>query len=255
MIPDSVLLFAASALVGLLIGAVGIGGILLIPALIALAGLNPHQASATALFTFIFTGILGTLLFQRKGSIDWQQTALVCAGALIFSYAGARFNAAVAADTLIRAIALLVILAGAYVFAPQRTAGPAAGCTANADAQGRGRVWLLLAIGALAGLGSGFSGAGGPLFSVPLMVIAGFAPLSAIGTSQVLQVFSAASGTLAHLQVGQIHWPVVAWITAGELIGVIAGARLAHAVSAIALRRSAGLLCLVVGIWMLWKSL
>lgn len=251
MIPDSLLLFAASALVGLSIGAVGIGGILLIPALIALAGLNPHQASATALFTFIFTGILGTLLFQRRGSIDWRQTTLVCAGALVFSYAGARFNAMVDDLTLIRAIALLVMFAGAYVFAPVRGTQPAPG----AQAVGRHRVWQLLAIGALAGLGSGFSGAGGPLFSVPLMVIAGFAPLSAIGTSQVLQVFSAAAGTLAHLQVGQIHWPVVAWITAGELIGVIAGARLAHAVSAIALRRSAGLLCLVVGIGMLWKSL
>ncbi len=251
MIPDSVLLFAAAALVGLLIGAVGIGGILLIPALIALAGLDPHQASATALFTFIFTGVLGTLLFQRKGSIDWRQTALVCIGALVFSYAGARFNAMVDDLTLMRAIALLVVFAGAYVFAPVRGAEHASG----APAAGQRRVWQLLAIGALSGLGSGFSGAGGPLFSVPLMVIAGFAPLSAIGTSQVLQVFSAASGTLAHLQVGQIHWPVVAWVTAGELIGVMAGARLAHAVSATTLRRSAGLLCLVVGTWMLWNSL
>ena len=250
MIPDSVLLFAASALVGLLIGAVGIGGILLIPALIALAGLNPHQASATALFTFIFTGILGTLLFQRKGSIDWHQTALVCAGALVFSYAGARLNAMVDQVTLMRAIALLVMFAGAYVFAPVRVAEQ----VSSAQAAGRRRLWLLLTIGALAGLGSGFSGAGGPLFSVPLMVIAGFAPLSAIGTSQVLQVFSAASGTLAHLQVGQIHWPVVAWITTGELMGVIAGVRLAHGVSAATLRRSAGLLCLVVGAWMLWNS-
>lgn len=247
MIPDSVLLLAASVLVGLSIGAVGIGGILLIPALIALADLNPHQASATALFTFIFTGVLGSLLFQRKGSIDWRQTGLVCAGAIVFSYVGARLNAAVDAVTLVRAIALLVIFAGAYVFAPVRAGG--------AHAVARQRSGVLLTIGALAGLGSGFSGAGGPLFSVPLMVIAGFAPLTAIGTSQVLQVFSAASGTLAHLQYGGIHWPVVAWITSGELIGVIAGARLAHAVSATALRRSAGLLCLAVGAWMLWNSL
>ena len=46
--------------VGTLIGAVGVGGILLIPALTAFAGLPIHTAMATALFTFAFTGVAGT---------------------------------------------------------------------------------------------------------------------------------------------------------------------------------------------------
>lgn len=54
------LLLLVAFLVGALIGAVGIGGILLIPALTALAGLVIHEAMATALFTFLFTGFLGT---------------------------------------------------------------------------------------------------------------------------------------------------------------------------------------------------
>ncbi len=61
--------------VGTLIGAVGIGGILLIPALSAFAGLPIHAAMATALFTFGFTGVTGTVMFQRRGSIDWNVTA------------------------------------------------------------------------------------------------------------------------------------------------------------------------------------
>ncbi len=241
-LPDFQLL-VASTVVGFLIGAVGIGGILLIPALIAFAALTPHQASATALFTFIFTGILGTILFQRQRSIDWRQTAAVCAGALVFSYLGAMVSARVADATLMRIIAALIIFAGVYVLLPVRK-----------DERARvagGRLPLLLLIGALSGFGSGFSGAGGPLFSVPLMVATGFAPLLAVGTSQVLQIFSAASGTMANLQYGDIHWPVVAWVTAGELLGVFAGARLAHAVSAIALRRGSGGLCVVVGAWLL----
>jgi hypothetical protein len=39
---------------------------LLIPAFIFFAGMNTHEASATALFTFLFTGILGAYLFQRR---------------------------------------------------------------------------------------------------------------------------------------------------------------------------------------------
>ena len=65
------LIAAAALVVGLFIGTVGVGGILLIPALTYLGGLTVHTAAATALFTFVFTGILGTVLFQRRGSIDW----------------------------------------------------------------------------------------------------------------------------------------------------------------------------------------
>ena len=51
-------LAAVSLVVGALIGAVGIGGILLIPGLVLLGRLPIHAASATALFTFLFTGAL-----------------------------------------------------------------------------------------------------------------------------------------------------------------------------------------------------
>lgn len=235
----------ASAVVGFLIGAIGIGGILLIPALAAFAQLSPHQASATALFTFLFTGVLGTLLFQRKGSIDWRQAATVCAGAIVFSYVGARASALVSGPVLMLVIALLIAFAGAYVFFPAKPRAPGEG-------EGR-RTGLLLAIGAASGFGSGFSGAGGPLFSVPLMVIGGFPALTAIGTSQVLQVWSAGAGSLAHLAAGTIHWPLVPVIVGGELGGVVAGVWLAHRVSALFLRRLAGGACLVVGAWLLVK--
>ena len=246
MSPESAQLLLASGLVGLLIGAVGVGGILLIPALVALAGLTPHQASATALFTFVFTGILGTILFQRRGSIDWRQAAAVCVGAIVFSYLGAMANKAVGEIALMRVIAVLIIFAGLYVFLPGGKESP--------TRRNNNRLFLLIVIGAASGFGSGFSGAGGPLFSVPLMVVTGFAPLLAIGTSQVLQIVSAASGSLANLRVGDIQWPLVALVTSGELVGVFAGVKLAHSVSANTLKRGAGLICLAVGIWLLIQN-
>ena len=238
-------LLLASGIVGCLIGTVGIGGILLIPVLMGLADLNPHQASATALFTFIFTGILGTALYQRKGSIDWRQTLVVCGGAIVFSYLGAAASSFVDGVILARIIAVLICFAGLYVFIPENApiTGPV-GFRRN----------TLFSIGAAAGLGSGFSGAGGPLFSVPLMVIAGFSPLSAIGTSQVLQIFSAGAGTLANLRYGDIHWPIVAVVTVAELVGVLFGAAIAHAVSGLLLKRLAGAICLAVGAGLLFVS-
>lgn len=235
----------ASAVVGFLIGTVGIGGILLIPALVALAGFTPHEASATALFTFMFTGALGTLLYQRKGSIDWPQALVVSAAAILCSYLGAKLSAQVSGATLMRVIAALIVFAGAWVFLPVAP-------LFRAPSSER-RYGLLAGVGAAAGFGSGFSGAGGPLFSVPLMVITGFPALGAVGTSQVLQVWSAGAGSLAHAGTGSIRWDLVPWIIGAELFGVVAGARVAHAVGALFLRRLAGASCLAVGLWMLWQ--
>lgn len=243
---ESAQLFLASGIVGFLIGAVGVGGILLIPALVALAGLTPHQASATALFTFLFTGMLGTILFQRRGSIDWRQAGVVCAGAIVFSYLGAVASKAVGEIALMRVIAVLIIFAGLYVFLPSGKEPP--------TRTNNNRLLLLMVIGAVSGFGSGFSGAGGPLFSVPLMVVTGFAPLLAIGTSQVLQIVSAASGSLANLSVGDIQWSLVALVTGGELAGVFAGVKLAHSVNANTLKRATGLVCLSVGSWLLVQN-
>jgi uncharacterized membrane protein YfcA len=235
--------------VGLLIGAVGIGGVLLIPALIVFGHLGPHAASATALATFLFTGLLGTWLFQRRGSIDWGKTAVVCVAATLFSALGAVVAQAVRPVALERIVAMCIVFAGSYVFLPIRSA-PAP------SSRGPRRERALLAlIGAAAGFGSGLSGAGGPLFSVPLMMIFGFPPLMAIGTSQALQVISAGAGTAANLHFGAVDSASVLWVTGFELAGVLAGAKIAHVASPAQLRKGAAVLCLVVGAGMLLRTL
>jgi len=242
------LLAVCSVLVGVLIGAVGIGGVLLIPALIAFGGLGPHAASATALASFLFTGLLGTYLFQRKGSIDWGRTGIVCIAAVAFSALGAVAAKAFSPVALTRVIAVLIIFAGSYIFLPKRQ-----GAAAPRSA-GRERA-VLAFIGAAAGFGSGLSGAGGPLFSVPLMMMFGFPPLMAVGASQALQIVSAAAGTAANLRYGVVDVQIVLLVTGFELAGVLAGVRIAHAASADQLKRGAAVLCLVVGAAMLVRTL
>jgi uncharacterized membrane protein YfcA len=245
----SVLLAAAALVVGLLIGTVGVGGILLIPALTYLGGLTVHTAAATALFTFVFTGILGTILFQRRGSIDWRITSPVCVGAVVFSVLGAWASSRVDARPLALVIAAIIVFAGGYILLPSRRR------ETFRDGRSTGERLTLLGVGAVSGFGSGLSGAGGPLFSVPMMVLAGFVPLASVGTSQVLQIVAATFGTAGNLVYGHIDFAMAPWITALELAGVAGGVRLAHVMSVQALRRLAAGLCIVVGALMLWQTL
>jgi uncharacterized membrane protein YfcA len=243
------LLAAVAIAVGLFIGTVGVGGILLIPALTYLGGLTVHGAAATALFTFAFTGVLGTILFQRRGSIDWRITTPVCLGAVVFSVIGAWANSRIDARPLALIIAAIIVFAGAYILLPSRRG------EGHRDGRAPAERAMLVGVGAVSGFGSGLSGAGGPLFSVPIMVLAGFVPLASVGTSQVLQIVAAIFGTAGNLAYGHIDFRVAAWITLFELAGVVAGVRLAHAVSVDTLRRLAATLCIVVGAFMLWRNL
>lgn len=232
--------------VGALIGAVGIGGILLIPGLVILGVIPIHAASATALFTFLFTGALSAWLFARRGSIDWRASIPVCAGALAFSYIGAVVNSLTNALILDRIIGTVILLAGINVIFPL--------VKARARDKTPQSSLLLLGVGAAAGFGSGLTGAGGPLFSVPIMLSLGFAPLMTIGVSQILQLVSAASGTIANVAYGAIDFGSAAIVVPLELLGVIVGVTVAHRANVAQLRCAAGWLCIVAGAFVLIRS-
>jgi uncharacterized membrane protein YfcA len=144
----------------------------------------------------------------------------------------------------------VIIFSGAYLLLPaHRTEG------SYRDGRGASQQALLLAIGALSGFGSGLSGAGGAVFCVPLMLIFGFMPFAAIGTSQVLQIVVAASGTVGNLQYGSVDFMAAAWVAVFALAGVAVGVRTAHAASALVQRRMVAGLCVVVGTFMLVRAL
>jgi uncharacterized membrane protein YfcA len=243
------MIWLGALLVGVLIGAVGVGGILLIPALNLLAALSIKASMQTALFTFIFTGVVGTFFFQRRGSVDWSVTVPLCAGGALFGFVGAWAHARVDAKWLSLILAMLIMGAGVYTLlgrATQRSA-PFANRPRRRDA-------LLFCIGAATGFGSGLTGVGGPALSVPMMVLAGFPALVAIGASQVIQVLAAISGSATHLLNGSIDLILAGELALFEVAGVWMGVHLAHGVDARLLSRMVGVLCILVGGAMMLRS-
>lgn len=243
-------LLAISLVVGMLIGAVGIGGILLIPALNILGGLTIQEAMATALATFIFTGVIGTFSFQRRGSIDWNITVPLCLGAAIFGFFGAWANAKINAQALSLILSSIIVFAGVYTFYTKNK-------KKSVIFQNRPRFQqaLLIGVGAAVGFGSGLTGVGGPALSVPMMILLGFPPLSTIGASQVIQILAAISGTAGNLQYGSFDYKLLVICTLFEVIGVVAGVRIVHAMNAQVLRGSVGVLCILVGTGLMMRAL
>jgi len=75
---------------GLLIGAVGIGGVILVPALVYFGGIPIHAAIAAAMMSYLLTGLIGTLVYAGKNSIRWSMAAWLCAGAMPAALAAGR---------------------------------------------------------------------------------------------------------------------------------------------------------------------
>lgn len=227
------------------------GGVLLIPALLAFSDLNIHQVSASALITFILTGALGTHLYARRGSIAWGMTVPICLGAVIATYLGAELNAIVASELLIRIIGLMVIGAGIWALMSRIPATSASNGALSNPPKRRG---VLFVVGFVSGFLSGLSGAGGPLFSVPLMLALKFNPLATIGVAQVFQVVASSSGSIANILNGAVDFKIVAFIVPFELIGISIGVVIAHKTRVEKLKKVAAGLCILVGIYMTIKS-
>lgn len=243
-----VILGLITLLVGTLIGTVGVGGILLIPALNSFAGLSTHASMGTALFSFIFTGILGTYLYQRRGSIDWEVTIPLCIGALLFGYVGSLTNANTSVRSLNLLLACVIIFAGVYALKPHT------GFINTSDKGKLGQFTKLLIIGSAVGFGSGLTGVGGPVLSVPIMVAFGFHPLTSIAASQVVQITAALSGSIGNFKHGFINLSVAWWITIIELIGVSIGVYLAHTASSSLLKKVVSIVCIIVGSYIFIRS-
>ena len=143
----------------------------------------------------------------------------------------------------------IIIFAGIYALFPAK-----GGTITYRPGDGRQRLQLLL-IGATVGFGSGLTGVGGPVLSVPLMVILGFTPLTSIATSQVIQITAATSGSISNFANGFVDLHMAFLVTAAELVGVVAGARLAHSVSSGVLKKMVSVVCIIVGAFIFVRAL
>jgi uncharacterized protein len=233
-----VLLLACTLIVGALIGSVGVGGVLLAPALAFLAGLDVHEAMGTSMCAFLFTGVTGTASFSRRGSLDWSAGGRLAVGAIPGVLAGAWANGLFSEEALKLMLAVLLIATGIYAVAGSREA---------AERRAPGAA-ALTAVGVAVGFGSGLTGTGGPVLAVPSLLLLGFPALATVAISQLAQLPIAGFGTLGFLLYGRVDLLLGAGLGLVASVGVLAGARIAHAVPAAMLRRGCAAACVAAGI-------
>src|SRR5919112_2684474 len=224
----TLMLLGAALVAGILVGCVGIGGVLLPPILTYVGGLDLHLAMATSIWSFLFTGVVGTMTYSRRNSVDWRMALWLGAGIVPSAVLGALSNAALPTEVLTVLLATLVAAAGVNAFMRAPSTERAAHSFGNL---------LLFLIGAVVGFGSPLTGTGGPVLLVPILVLMRAPTLAAIGVSQVIQLPVAIFSTLGYVLFGQVDFFLGTTLGLVAAAGVVIGTRVAHAVPILTLRR------------------
>jgi len=233
--------------VGILIGSVGIGGVLLVPALKFLGGISLHAAIPACMLGYMITGSVGALIYARHGTINWSMARKVCLGALPGAYIGAFLLPFFRADILELFIAILILVSGANALMRKSVD--------QQSTQETEKHTPLLAIGLVAGIGSSLSGTGGPLLLIPMLIWFKVPVLIAIGLSQVIQIPISASATLGNLLHGQVDIKLALVLALTMVGGTLIGAKLVHHIPVDSLKKLVSCLLIGVGVMMLVRFL
>lgn len=196
---------------GFLSGLFGVGGgILIVPALVFLVGFDQRLSAGTSLAAIVPTSIVGVISYAIHGDVDW--IAAIClavgaiAGAQLGSFLLQRLSKTVLQWAFITFLAIVIVTL--FLVVPSR------------ESDIHLSVWTiigLVVLGFVTGVLSGLLGIGGGVVVVPMLIVLfGASDLVAKGTSLLMMVPTAISGTFGNARRHNVD------LKAAAIIGVAA---------------------------------
>lgn len=115
---DAVLCIVIGLIAGVSGGLFGIGGgIVIVPAMVALLGFAQTKAQGTSLAVLLApVGILGVLNYHRAGNVDYRVAAWIAGGFLLGAYVGSHVAVGLDPQTMRRAFAVFLALVAVWLF-------------------------------------------------------------------------------------------------------------------------------------------
>ena len=102
---------------GILSALLGVGGgIVMVPFMVLVLGLNQQLAEGTSLLVIIPTAIAGVLAHRRSGYVSVAAGLMVGGGGVVGSFLGARLALVMPGNVLQKVFGIVLALAGARLF-------------------------------------------------------------------------------------------------------------------------------------------
>jgi len=226
---DNHVSMTTAAVVGVAAGALGGlfgvgGGLVIVPGLVSVAGMDRRLAHGTSLAATLPIATASLFTYLAHGNVDWPVALFLAVGAIVGAVVGTQ---------LLRVVPkrLLTIIFVATVLAT------ATRLFLGTDATGRDDLtaWvalLLVVIGFLTGTLAGLLGIGGGVIMVPAMIVLlGEAPVVAKGTSVAVIVPTAIMGTIRNRRHANADIRIAAVVGMFGVVSAVIGGTVADRLS------------------------
>ncbi len=213
---------AIGLLAGLLSGLFGVGGgTVIVPLLVLVLAFDQRLAAGTSLGAIVPTAAVGVISYAVHDSVAWIPGLILAAGAVVGAQIGTWLLPRVTLVALRWSfIAFLVaVIVSLFIVIPSRDAGLPLTVLS---------IIGLVVLGVVTGTVAGLIGVGGGIIVVPaLMLLFGTSDLIAKGTSLLMMIPTAISGTIGNLRRGNVDLPAAALIGVAACTTTALGAWLA----------------------------
>lgn len=254
--------YAASVLIGLILGMLGGGGsILSIPILVYLFHIDIILASAYSLFIVGTTSLVGAITKYKEHTVNIRSALLFGAPSVLSIFVTRRWVVPSLPDIIFETESFVVskrmLLLGLFaVLMVLASFSMIKGTPDYSNEDERYMPILLVVQGILIGFLTGLVGAGGGFLIVPaLVLLTGLTFKTAVGTSLFIIAISSLTGFLGDLMNYSMDWSFLFLITGLAIAGILIGNQLTHRISSTQLRKAFGWFILVVGCGILIREL
>ena len=112
-IPTIVILIFIGLAAGLLSGIIGIGGgLIMIPLLILLLGLDQHTAQGTSLAVMLPPiGILAAMNYYKSGNLNWEYALIIASTFIVGGYFGSKIALQLSPQVLRKVFGVIMLVA------------------------------------------------------------------------------------------------------------------------------------------------
>ena len=239
-------------LAGVMNGLIALGGGVLITPLLVVAGVNPQIAVGTSLAAVTMLSCIGFTAHFLLGGISLGLVPIVAAvvGGAAGTVLGSNILARLAPHWMLILFAIIQILVAI------RLIDQGLGLALLGEViPGGAPLWAYVALGLFAGTLSGIFGVGGgALVLLGLAAFYGVPIVEGLAIALALNVTNALAGVVHHARQGRVLWQELKILMPTAVIGIGAGAALAHELPADAMRVVFGGFFMFMGIMLAQKG-
>jgi uncharacterized membrane protein YfcA len=217
---ESLWLIPLGFVAGVIGSIIGLGGGIVVVPVLTFLGVPHTISSSSSLFAAFSNSVASTISYSKQKRIDYGTGLRLGLMSIPGTILGAIISAHATPDLFKILFAVVLIASCYYLFIKK-----------NLDTNQNNLSKKMLAISSVisffAGILSSFFGIGGGIIFVPLMIIGlGLLIKNATATSQLILMFSSASGMITHTILGHADFEYALLLSIGAFAGGLLGARL-----------------------------